>query len=208
MLLLLCIVGVMASRAVSQDPIPPSFPFNAHVQGRVQCFEASVYCAGPLDAVMNGWFEFAANNSLRFYREDTTSSNAAIPYVREYVVNNLQFEYFLANTTSTSLQCVQFHAGPPGLVRNFLSTATYVGTETIRGVPAWTFLGTWVVFGQKQSFFSWVAIDSNAILGWNSTGVRYDYETLTALEAFPDWLYDQPDLSCPPAPHAQRLRKV
>ncbi len=198
------LILAVASVGEGSPPPPsprPALPVFAHLQGRVQCFNQSVYCAGPTQCSYQAYFAFAPNNTIRFYREDSVCDNPLIPFVREFVTATDQYEYFLLNSSSSSLQCVHLSSGRSMFDRNFLDKADFVGVELIQGRQAWTFRGTWTVFGTEQTFFAWVATDNDAILGWNSTNVRYDYFIVDSLPSFAPDLYQHPDgVVCVP-PH-------
>ncbi|KAH3722994.1 hypothetical protein Pelo_18299 [Pelomyxa schiedti] len=201
--LVLSLVALAAS--APRTPEPPCFPSLLHItRGQVICHNSTGgYCAGAATGDFLAWMDFSNSTTggdsdrLQRYREDAVLDSGLL-YTREYVIGSDQWDYYLATTTDTALQCV--HAqGEDVMPRCVFADAAFAGRRAWHGATCLAWDGWWVVRGTSQPYTAFLNEATWQIYGWQAGGVEYIYYEYVVLDSLDDAVWVRPEsIKCIP----------
>jgi len=198
----LVVLFVSLVHSLGPHPILPRYVYIK--EGRVICLKVGPGCAGPSAGVMHAWYQYDENGNFQWYREDAVLGDLNFVFNREYANPNETWEYFLADSGSTSLQCVNIKTSSTwnrdyaSAVYSSLGSAggrlVYIWNDTvlIHGVP---FPRQLYVDVQKEEFFGWSLAQGG--------GATYYFLDWVAPDTLDPAIFVRPtDLNCviPPPP--------
>lgn len=200
---LLCLVinhGVNRQLGAMAQPRPALPRFTYIPYGQMVCRGTSEECAGPDSGIFRGWYEFDEKGVFLNYRQDSIvgDDNNTIVYIRQYISITQGSLYYLANDTTSSLQCLAFNSSV-SFTRNWLQGAKYEGIRDVDGNRCYTFTSDWKVDGKQVEVTTWVReIEQDKIYGLSSGVVSYYFGSYQFMNGgFHNPVFVQPSgLSC------------
>lgn len=189
-------------------PVFPQYTFIP--MGSFVCKGTGGVCDLKSKGFFRAWWEFDDKGVFMNYREDAIlgDDNGTLVYEREYTGGSEGRFYFLANDTSTTLECVSFNL-TISFTCDYLKGAKYEGIRTVRDKRVYTYLSQWKANGELFNVTTWVADDQpDRIFGFASGVMNYYYtNVLDVKDGFKHPVFTPPNVQCTNEAAALRSRR-